>query len=244
MSTTDITGAERLARPPNLSLRPDQLIGLARGFRWMTVGLLLTFLLLFGFVGWNLPHMEIKVPSCLLGAAVSLYGGILWWRSAEQLQPWRRFARLAVMMTALQIYLAPFTLWWRHDLADIQLFLNSMALLICLLLLAWLLTRQAEDNGRIFADQGLMAEARFGRQALIIPVLLLTMGFAIYETAILAGAPWPEPPSIALPGMALPPWLIMAQLGAILMTVSICWRCTHACHQALVRSVKRVTSQC
>ena len=244
MSNIDITGAEAPTRPPNLALRPDQLIALARGFRWMTVGLLLTFLLLFGFVGWNLPHVEVKIPSCLLGAAVSLYGGLLWWRFAGQVQPWRRFSRLAVTTIVLQIYFAPFTLWWRHDLADIQLFLNSMALLICMLLLAWLLIRQAEESGRFFADQGLMSEARFGRLALIAPILLLTTGFTAYETAILAGAPWPEPPSLALPGMALPPWLIMAFLGAILMTVSICWRCTHACHQALVRSVKRVGNPC
>ena len=239
MSTSDITGATGPTRPPNLPLRPDQLIGLARGFRWMAGGLLLTFLLLFGLLEWNLPRLGFSMPTCTLGAVVSLFGGTLWWRAAEQLRPWQGCARWAVWLAALQIYFAPFALWWRHDLGDIQLFLNSMALLVCLMLQAWLLTRQAEETGRIFADHGLTAEARFGRRALIVPVLILTLMLAGYETPILAGAAWPEPPSVSLPGMALPPWLIMAQLGSILMTISICWRCTQACHQALIHSAKR-----
>jgi len=59
-----------------------------------------------------------------------------------------------------------------------------------------------------------------------------------YEGAIIAGAPLPEPPSIAMPGLVVPPWLVMLQLGAILMSMSIGWRCTHACHRALVQAAK------
>jgi hypothetical protein len=41
-----------------------------------------------------------------------------------------------------------------------------------------------------------------------------------------------------MPGLVVPPWLVMLQLGAILMSMSIGWRCTHACHRALVQAAK------
>jgi len=238
MSTPDITGAAGPIQPPNLPPGSGQLIGMARGFTWMAVGLLLTFLLLLGFVECNLPRMGFSLPSSILGSAVALFGATLWCRAAGQQSPWRSRARLAVVAIALQIYFAPFALWWRRNLGDLQLYLNSMALLVCLSLLAWLLARQAEELGRMFADRGLETEARFGRRALILPVLILTLLLAGYETAIFSGAPWPEPPAVNLPGMALPPWLAMAHLGAILMTISICWRCTQACHQVLAQTAK------
>jgi hypothetical protein len=237
MSIEDITGSA--ARPPNLPLRADQLIGMARGFAWLCIGLLVTFMLLLGFLEWHLPQVGILLPPSLAGAGLSLFGGILWWRSAEQQRPWRRYARLATFLGAMQIYLAPFPLWWRHDLGNLHLFLNSMALLTCLPGLAWIVARQAEVTGRILGDHGLATEARFGRRALIVPVLLITLLLMAYETAIAAGAPLPEPPSIALPGLILPPWLAMAHLGAVLMTLSIGWRCTHACHLALAQTAKQ-----
>jgi hypothetical protein len=90
----------------------------------------------------------------------------------------------------------------------------------------------------VFADPTLVTEARLGRRTLILPVLGLTLLFAAYETAILVGAPLPEPISVMLPGMALPPWLVAAHLGALAMTISLGWRATHACHHALAQSAK------
>ena len=226
------------ARPPNLPLRPDQLLGMARGFAWLSVGLLITFMLLLGLLEWHLPRFLGTLPPCLAGACLALYGSLLWWRSARQQRPWRRHARLAACLAMLQIYLAPFALWWRRDLPDLQLFCNSMVLLASLPALAWVIARQAEDTGRALGDHALAVEARFGRRALIFPVLLLTVLVAGYEGAIIAGAPLPEPPSIAMPGLVVPPWLVMLQLGAILMSMSIGWRCTHACHRALVQAAK------
>jgi hypothetical protein len=236
MATEDMTGGA--ARPPNLPLRPEQLLGMARGFAWLCVGLLVTFMLLLGLLEWHLPRFLGTLPPCLAGACLALYGGLLWWRSAEQLRPWRWHARGATCLAALQIYLAPFALWWRRDLPDLQLFCNSMLLLASLPALAWVLALQAEATGRLLGDHALAVEARFGRRTLIFPVLLLTVLVAGYEGAILAGAPLPEPPSIAMPGLVLPPWLVMLQLGAILMCLSIGWRCTHACQRALIRSYK------
>ncbi|TAN35668.1 MAG: hypothetical protein EPN23_10875 [Verrucomicrobia bacterium] len=238
MSTDELTGATGEKRPPNLPLRPDQLISLARGFAWMGWGLLATFLLLLGLLEWHLPRLLAGLPSYAIGATLTLFGGMLWWRAAEQTRPWQRHARLAVALAALQIYFAPFVRWWRHDLNDIQLYLNSMALPACLMLLAWTLARQAEETGRMLADHALVTEARLGRRTLILPVLALTMLLAAYETAVLADMPLPKPISVALPGMAMPPWLMAAYLGAISMTVSLCWRATHACHHALVQSAK------
>lgn len=237
MSIEDITGGA--ARPPNLPLRADQLIGMARGFAWLSIGLLLTFMLLLGFLEWHLPPVGIPLPPSLAGAGLSLFGAILWWRSAELQRPWRRYARLAVFLGAMQIYFAPFTLWWRHDLANLHLYLNSMALLASLPALAWVVTRQAEVTGRMLGDHGLATEARFGRRSLIVPVLLITLLLMAYEIAIAAGAPLPEPPAIALPGLVLPPWLAMAHLGSVLMTLSIGWRCTNACHHAIAQTAKQ-----
>jgi hypothetical protein len=238
MSTDELIGATGEKRPPNLPLRPDQLIGLARGFAWMGWGLLATFLLLLGLLEWHLSHVLIGLPSYVIGTAITLFGGTLWWRAAEQVRPWRRHTRLAVGFAALQIYFAPFILWWRRDLEDLHLYLNCMALLVNLNLLAWVLARQAEETGRMFADHTLVTEARLGRRTLILPVLVLTILLAAYEAAILNGVPLPEPISVALPGMVMPPWLMAAHLGAISMTVSLCWRATQACHHALVQSVK------
>ena len=238
MSTDELTDSVGPTRPPNLPLRPDQLIGLARGFGWMGLGLPLTFLLLLGLLEWHLPNLFFNFPPAVVGAGITLFGSWLWWRAAAPARPWRRHAGLAVALAALQIYFAPFVIWWRHNLYDIHLYLNSMALLACVDLLAWVLARQAEETGRMFADRTLVAEARLGRRALILPVLALTILLAAYETAILAGAQLPEPGSIALPGMAMPPWLMAAHLGALAMTASLCWRSTQACHQALIQSAK------
>ena len=239
MSTDDIAGANGPPQPPNLPLRPEQLIGLARGFTWMAAGLLLTFLLLLGLIELRLPPLGVSLPSSMLGSAISLFGATLWWRAAGPTQPWRGRARWAMLLAALQIYFAPFALWWRHDLDNIQLFLNSMALLACLILLAWLLARQAEETGGLFANHSLVMEVRFARRALLAPVLIATVLLAGYETALLAGLPVPElPPHIVMRGMPLPPWLVMAHLGAMLLTISICWRSTEACHRALAQSVK------
>lgn len=237
MAIEDITGGAE--RAPNLPLRADQLIAMARGFAWLSMGLLFTFMLLFGLLEWHLPQFGIAVPPSLVSAGLAVFGASLWWRAAEQMVPWRWHARLAVFLSAMQIYLAPFALWWRHDLPNLHLFLNSMALLASLPALAWVIARQAEDTGRMLGDHALATEARFGRRALIFPVLLITLGLIAYEGAIIAGAPWPEPPAIALPGFVLPPWLIMANLGAVLMTLSIGWRCTHACQRALVHTAKQ-----
>ena len=237
MSIEDITGGA--ARSPNLPLRADQLIAMARGFAWLSMGLLFTFLLLFGLLEWHLPQFGITLPPSLASAGLSVFGGILWWRAAEQLRPWRWHARLATCLAALQVYLAPLALWWRHDLASLHLFLNSMTLLASLPALAWVITRQAEATGRMLGDHSLATEARFGRRALIFPVLLITVLLSAYETAIYLGAPWPELPALALPGFVLQPWIIMANLGAVLMTLSIGWRCTHACQKALVHTAKQ-----
>ncbi len=237
MSIEDITGAA--ARPPNLPLRADQLIGLARGFAWMSMGLLLTFMLLLGFLEWHLPPLGIPLPPSLAGSGLALFGAILWWRAAEQQRPWRTHARLATFLAALQLYLAPFVLWWRHDLANLHLYLNSTALLACLPALGWVVARQAESTGRMFGDHGLATEARFCRRALIGPVLWITLLLMAYMSAIATGAPWPEPPAIALPGLVLPPWLAMAHLGSVLMTLSIGWRCTRACQHALAQTAKQ-----
>lgn len=238
MSTDELTTTTGEKRPPNLPLRPDQLIGLARGFAWQGWGLLATFLLLLGLLEWHLARVLASLPSYVMGAACTLFGGVLWWRAAEQIRPWRRYARWAVALTALQIYFAPFVAWWRSDLEDVQLYLNCMALLANLNLLAWVLARQAEETGRILADSTLATEARLGRRTLILPVLGLTLLLAAYEAAVLTGVPLPEPATVALPGMVMPPWLMAAHLGAISMTVSLCWRATQACHRALVQSAK------
>jgi hypothetical protein len=237
MSIEDITGAA--ARPPNLPLRADQLIGMARGFAWLSIGQMLTFLLLLGVLEWHLPPLAFPLPPSLAGAGVSLFGAILWWRAAEQQRPWRSYARLATFLAAMQIYLAPFVLWWRHDLANLQLYLNSMALLACLPALGWVVARQAEVTGHMLGEASLAAEARFSRRALLVPVLLLTLLLMAYVAAIVAGAPLPEPPAIALPGLVLPPWLAMAHLGSVLMTLSIGWRCTRACHHAIAQTAKQ-----
>ncbi len=234
MTQDDIQGAA--ARPPDFPLRPGQLLGMARGFAWLSVGLLVTFMLLLGLLEWHLPQFLGTLPPCLAGAGLALYGGLLWWRTSGPDGPWRRHAQIAVFLTALQIYLAPFALWWRRDLPDLQLFSNTMTLLASLPALAWVIARQAEDTGRMLGDHALAVEARFGRRALIFPVLLLTVLVAGYEGAILAGVPLPEPPSIAMPGLVVPPWLVMLQLGAILMSMSIGWRCTHACQRALIQA--------
>lgn len=234
MALTETNGVA--AQPPEFSLRAGQLLGMSRGFAWLSVGLLITFMLLLGLLEWHLPRFLGTLPPCLAGACLALYGALLWRRSAGQLCPWRRHANLATFLTALQIYLAPFALWWRRDLSDLQLFCNAMTLLASLPALAWVIARQAEDTGRMLGDHALAIEARFGRRALIFPVLVLTVLVAAYEGAILAGAPLPEPPSIAMPGIVVPPWLVMLQLGAILMSMSIGWRCTHACQRALLQA--------
>ena len=164
----------------NLTVYPEQLLQIARGFSCFFWGIPLSLFLAVGLMNVRL-LARIKAPAYVLGILV-IYWGLILLKRTKPLEPrWTRHVNQALVVVFLLVYLSPFTEWWKQMPQVLFFMVNAIVFMICTIGLLVLLTQLASDVAKALYDQTFFIEARLCGWSVLLFIVLPILGLLIYS---------------------------------------------------------------
>ena len=214
---------------------PAQILCLAKGFSRIFWGVLLMVGLFLSQAELEVFH-GIRIPAYVLGAGLIGWGLWLLQSAGPAKRSWQRRTRMALGLTFLIIYFAPFIGWWQAMPYENFFLVNVLVLLLTgmgILLLVNLLS--AETFG-LFEERGGRVESQvfaFGVVILMIAPFLIGLLFALVAS-MRYNAPFAE--EIWLTINRVPIWLYVATTLPCSLTMVASWKAKTICYQRLWNS--------
>ena len=225
------------ARQFNLSMRPEQLMMVSRGFSclfWsipLGLGLLMV-----------LPILQLsryfQLPTLLIGLLIGYCGLILLRKAGPLTARWPKLLDRALLALFLLLYLAPFIQWWRQMPEEPYFFFNVLALYLASAWAQFIILQLAGEVGGALHDESLELETLLFRWAslafMLVPVLVLALmalrSSLQFETHFRY--------EMIRIGHLTPKWFLVPLLLPFILTMAMAWTAKENGFAALSRSAK------
>jgi len=196
---------------------------LARGFYLVFWGLLLMVSLLMTHATLEVFH-GFRVPAYVLGSLVLAWGVSILKQAGPPARHWQIRVRLTLGLVLLQIYFAPFTVWWREAPQTLYFFVNVWFLLLTTLLGLLMINVLAALTAQRVRNRDEEAEAWLFAAGvvvlMIVPLLMVSLaGFLISlrDDTSFAAEVWSMVDRV-------PPWLFMTFTLPCSLTLVSAWK--------------------
>lgn len=234
-SGSDVEAAS--SRKVNVTVSPDTLVKVARGFSCVFWGIPISLLMFFGTLDLG-PFDRFRMPAYVLGVFVIYCGVLLFHRAGSLGDAWRRRIRQAVMVLLLEVYLAPFVYWWKQRPDEAYYAANVLALMLVTTWGLFLINRLAGDTGRALHNSSFFIETRLSGW-IVLGCMAMPIGYALVasahsflefgDTGIL---------SVPFSQVDFPPWVFAVALLPFTLTMAIAWKAKEHCLEVLKLSAK------
>lgn len=164
----------------NLTVYPEQLLQITRGFSCFFWGIPLSLILAVGLMNVRL-LAQIRAPAYVLGILVIYWGLILLKRTKPLAPGWTRHVNQALVVVFLLVYLSPFTEWWKQKPQILFFAANAILFVLCAIWLLVLLNKLAGDVARALYDQTFLIEARLCAWSVLLFIVLPILGILMYS---------------------------------------------------------------
>ncbi len=228
---------ETAVRKSNLSVLPDQLVRLSRGFSCIFWSIPLCLLLFTSTPDFTLSP-KFRVPSFLLGLMVFYAGAFLLQHAGPLSERWGILVRRTLLMILLELYLAPFLYWWKRMPFQPYYMVNALLFFMILVWGLFLVHQLAGELARLLHSASLELETLLYRWVVLcfMAILPLTILFEALRRA------WqdegPALPQLIHMALRLPRWTLIPLLLPFTITMSIAWKAKERCFSALKISAK------
>jgi hypothetical protein len=224
-------------RKPNVSVLPEQLLYLSRGFSCIFWSIPLG-LILFAVVPSIQFSPYFRLPSVLVGLITAYCGLVLLRRASPITARWTKLINRSLTATFFQLYLAPFMYWWLQKPDIPYYFYNT---LVFYLITAWglfLVNQLTGEAGRALHVESLELESYLFRWAallfMLVPLVVILI-LAVYTAFRLESRIWIEMVHV---GQLIPRWIFIPLLLPFTLTMAMAWKAKEHCFAALRRSAK------
>ena len=225
----DENNDKRLSAKP---MTPAQILCLAKGFSRIFWGVFLMVGLFLSQAGLEVFH-GIRIPAYVLGAGLISWGLWLLQSAGPTGRRWQRRTRMALGLTFLIIYFAPFITWWRAMPYENLFLINVLGLLLSGMLILLLVNLLAAETFSLFEERGGRVESQafaFGVVILMIAPFLIGLLFALVAS-LRYNAPFAE--EIWTTINRVPIWLYVATTLPCSLTMVASWKAKSICYQRL-----------
>jgi hypothetical protein len=220
------------ARKMNVSLSPDSLIRLARGFSCIFWGIPLSLLLFSGALDIRL-FSFVRLPAYVFGIFVAYIGSVFFQRVGALSDMWTRRVRQLLFLLLVEVYLAPFVYWWRQMPQVLYFSANMAALVICTTWALFVVNRLAGEVCKVLRDSTFFAETQVAGWLAVI-FMLSPLIHALYTA--LRGVFRPDGDFFFV--LELPLWIYALTLLPFTITMAVSWKMKERCLQVLKMSAK------
>lgn len=225
----------------NLTVYPEQLLQLNRGFSCFFWGIPLSLFLAVGLMNIRLLS-QIKAPAYVLGILVVYWGLILLKRTKLPAPGWSRHVHQALVVVFLLVYLSPFTEWWRQMPHLLFFTANAALFLLCTVWLLILLNKLAGDVAKSLYDRTFLVETQLCGWSVPVFIVLPVLGLFIYvfltairhETGIVF--------ELTQINRIAYHWGMALALLPFTLTTAIAWKTKERCLEAVKMSSKSPNS--
>ncbi len=213
-------------------LKPAQILCLAKGFSYIFWGVLFMVGLFLSQAGLELFH-GIHIPAYVLGAGLIGWG--LWLlQSAGPVKPrWQRRSRMALGLTFLVIYFAPFIGWWQAMPYENLFLVNVLGLLLTGMGILLLVNLLAAETFDLFEERGCRVESHFfafGVVILMIAPYLVGLLVALVNSMRYNSSFADEIWQLVI---HVPTWVYVATTLPCSLTMVASWKAKSTCYRRL-----------
>ena len=219
----------------NLTVYPEQLLQVARGFSCFFWGIPLSLFLAVGLMNVRL-LAQIKAPAYVLGILV-IYWGLILLKRTKPLPPgWTHHVNQSLVIVFLLVYLSPFTEWWKQMPQVLFFTVNVVLFVLCTIRLIVLLNKLAGDVAKALYDRTFVIEAQLSGWSVLVFIVVPILGLLIYSLL----AAFRHETGVAYELLHIPQrvyhwWLALALLPFTL-TTAIAWKTKERCIEAVKMS--------
>ena len=219
-------------RKVNISLSPDALIRMARGFSCFFWGIPLSLLLFSGAMDVRI-FSFVRMPAYVLGIFVAYIGTVFFQRAGPLSHSWTLQVRRMLFLLLVEVYLAPFVYWWRQMPHVLYFRANMAVLVLCTAGALFLLNRLAGEACHLLRDGAFFTETQIA--AWFSAGFMLTPFFYMLYAAVRAAL---HPEGGFLLVLDAPLWVYLLALLPFTITMAVAWKMKERCLQVLKMSAK------
>ncbi len=206
---------------------------MARGFGRLFWGIPITLMLFIGLMVIHM-HPSIRIPPYLIGSLLNAWGAVALLAAKPSFPSWSRTAKLLAASAFLQIYLAPFALWWRSAPHNLYLTLHVCGVVLATVALLFLCIRLSVKLATGLGLKHFALECRLCSLAVIGlvagPILYVTLGALeatlAYETSFVLEVR-------EFIRDEVPLWLSAALVATFAISMTTAWKSKEICLHAI-----------
>lgn len=206
------------------TLLPKDLLRLANGFSRLLWSIPFGLFLFTGTMDFAFGQF-FRLPTYIF-AVLLFYWGLTALHRVTPLSPaWKRYIRLALVLSFLMLYFAPFIFWWKRQPEQNHFAMNLFALLLAVTWMMWLVNKLAEEVAIALEDRVFLIETRLCGWAVLGFLLVPLSGFILYAMTISVRQGIPLFHIIEeIRFVSHLHWLLAFVLLPLTLTVSIAWK--------------------
>ncbi len=222
---------------PSSVLSRKDLLGLARGFSRILWSIPLGFFLFTGAMDFAL-SIYFRLPSYIIAVILCMWGLAGLRRIHSLGRTWVRYLNMALLLTVILIYFAPFIYWWIRHPEGNHFVVNLMAMILAVTWLLWIVNRLAEEVATALHDRYYLIECRLCGWSV---VAFMAMPLVVYFGHSMLQAVRHEIPLYYvlenIRRIRHAPWLFALLLLPLTLTVAIAWKTKERALRTLTDSV-------